>query len=177
MTANSQGARASALKRVLLAAALTVVAINVWTGGPLLSLWVGSRAQGSGPPSMTAVFVVVITLALVTFALTWALGRMSRAYEHMTGQEPTVRQHTPWLRSLSGERPQYEGVKPTLTTPERILVGMVVVVIVLFEIWFFFFSTSPIDNRSGRSAAPVRPAVAAASSNAPEPQDSDRVDR
>jgi hypothetical protein len=60
---------------------------------------------------------------------------------------------------MSGERPQYEGFKPTLSTPERILVGMVVVVIVAFEIWFFFFSTSPIDNRSGRSAVPVRPAA------------------
>lgn len=157
VTANSQGARSSALKRVVLAAAITVVAINVWTGGPLLALWVGSRAQGSGPPSMTAVFVVVITLALVTFPLAWVLGRLSRAYEHMTGQEPTVRQHTPWLRSMSGERPQYEGVRPTITTPERILVVMVVAVILAFEFWFFFYSPSPIDNRSGRSAAPVRP--------------------
>ena len=144
------------LKRVLLAAAITVMAINVWTGGPLLALWVGSQAQGSGPPTMTAVFVVVVTLALVSFTLVWVLGRLSRAYERMTGQEPTVRQHTPWLRSMRGERPQYEGIKPTLSTPERILVGMVVVVFVAFEIWFFFFSTSPIDNRSGRSAAPVR---------------------
>ena len=138
-------------KRVLLAAAITLVGINVWTGGPLLALWIGSRAQGSGPPTMGAVFVVVVILALVTFALVWVLGRLSRAYEHMTGQEPTVRQHTPWLRSMSGERPNYEGVKPTISTPERILVGMVVVVFVAFEIWFFFFSPSPIDNRSGRS--------------------------
>jgi len=60
---------------------------------------------------------------------------------------------------MRDERPRYEGVTPTLTTPERILVGMVVVVMVAFEIWFFFFSASPIDNRSGRSAAPVRPAA------------------
>lgn len=135
-------------------AAITVLALNVWTGGPLLALWVGSRAQGSGPPTMTAVIVVVVVLALVSFTLVWMLGRLSRVYEEMTGQGPTVRQHTPWLRSMRGERPEYGGVKPTLTTPERILVGMVVIVVVAFEIWFFFFSTSPIDNRSGRAAAP-----------------------
>ena len=59
---------------------------NVWTGGPLLALWVGSRVQGGGPPTMTAVFVVVVTLALISFALVWALGRLSRAYEQMVGQ-------------------------------------------------------------------------------------------
>src|SRR5215211_3183599 len=147
------------LKRVLLAAAITVAAVKVWTGGPLLALWVGSRAQGSGPPTMTAVFVVVGALALISFTLVWLLGHLSRAYEQMTGEAPTVRQHAPWLRSMSGERPRYEGVPPTLTTPERILVGMVVVAIVAFEIWFFFFSASPIDERTGRSAAPVRPAA------------------
>jgi len=154
VAADSQRARPSVFKRVLLAAAITVLALNVWTGGPLLALWVGSRAQGSGPPTMTAVFVVVVVLALVSFTLVWVLGRLSRVYEQMTGQGPTVRQHTPWLRSMRGERPEYEGVKPTLTTPERILVGMVVIAVVAFEIWFFFFSTSPIDNRSGRAAAP-----------------------
>ena len=35
---------------------------------------------------------------------------------------------------------------------ERILAGMVVVAFVLFEVWFFFFSASPIDNRTGRTA-------------------------
>jgi NADH:ubiquinone oxidoreductase subunit 3 (subunit A) len=160
MAADSQRARPSLLKRVLLAAAITVAAVNVWTGGPLLALWVGSRAQGSGPPSMTAVFVVVVVLVLVSLTLVWVLGRLSRAYEQMTGQAPTVRQHAPWLRSMRGERPQYEGVKPTVTTPERILVAMVVIVFIAFEIWFFFFSPSPIDNKSGRSAAPVRLAPA-----------------
>jgi hypothetical protein len=29
---------------------------------------------------------------------------------------------------------------------------MVVVAFVLFEVWFFFFSGSPIDSRSGRAA-------------------------
>ena len=144
--------RASAPKRLALAAILTIVGLNVWTGGPLLALWIGSRVQGSGPPTMGAVFVVVVVLAVVCIALALLFSRLNRAYQTMSGQAATVRQHTPWLRSMRGERPQYEGVEPTLTTPERILVGMVVVAFVLFEIWFFFFSASPIDNRSGRGA-------------------------
>jgi hypothetical protein len=149
-----QAARASAPKRIAFAALLTIVGLNVWTGGPLLALWVGSRVQGSGPPTMGAVFVVVVVLAAVCLALAMMFSRLNAKYEEMTGQASTVRQHTPWLRSMRGERPQYQGVEPTLTTPERILVGMVVVAFVLFEIWFFFFSGSPIDNRTGRAEIP-----------------------
>ena len=148
------------LKRVGFAALLTIVGLNVWTGGPLLALWVGSRVQGSGPPTMGAVFVVVVVLAAVCLALALAFARLNTAYQELTGQASTVRQHTPWLRSMRGERPQYQGVEPTLTTPERILVGMVVVAFVLFEIWFFFFSTSPIDQRSGRGDAGPPPVAA-----------------
>jgi hypothetical protein len=154
--------RVSAPKRVAFAALLTIVGLNVWTGGPLLALWVGSRVQGSGPPTMGAVFVVVVVLAAVCLVLALVFGRLNAAYLDMTGQAPTVRQHTPWLRSMRGERPQEAGVEPTLTTPERILVGMVVVAFALFEVWFFFFSGSPIDNRTGRAALePASPAQTA----------------
>ncbi len=146
--------RASAPKRIAFAALLTIVGLNVWTGGPLLALWVGSRVQGGGSPTMGAVFVVVVVLAAVCLVLAMLFARLNEAYLEMSGQTPTVRQHTPWLRSMRGERPQYQGVERTLTTPERILVGMVVIAFVLFEIWFFFFSASPIDNRSGRGALP-----------------------
>jgi hypothetical protein len=37
-----------------------------------------------------------------------------------------------------------------LTAPERVLVIVAVAAIVVFETWFFFFSGSPIDQRSGR---------------------------
>jgi hypothetical protein len=153
------------VKRVLMTAAMTIVGINVWTGGPLLALWVGSRVQGDGAPTMGAIFVVVVVLAAVCLVLAWAFGHLTRAYEQMTGQAATVRQHTPWLRSMRGERPQYDRTSQGVTTPERILVAMVVIAVVAFEIWFFFFSSSPIDNRTGRSALDGqqhRPAAVAA---------------
>ncbi len=133
---------------------MAIAALNVWTGGPLLALWIGSRAQGDGPPTMTAIFVVVVALSVISLVSLRLLGYLNRAHEKMTGQTATVRQHTPWLRSMRGERPQYGGVDPTLTTLERILVVMVVTAVVAFEVWFFFFSSSPIDNRTGRSALP-----------------------
>ena len=142
------------VKRVSLAAMLGVVALNVWTGGPVLALWVGSQAQEGGPPSMFAVFVAVATLAVVTFVLTRLLAVLGAAYDDLVGTAPTVRTHAPWLRSLRGEREQYPGERPHLTALERTLVVMVIVAVAAFEVWFFFFSTSPIDQRSGRSALP-----------------------
>ncbi len=167
--------RASAPKRIAFAALLTIVGLNVWTGGPLLALWVGSRVQGSGPPTMGAVFVVVVVLAIVCFVLAALFGRLTRRYQEMTGQAPTVSQHTPWLRSMRGERPQYAGVEPTLTAPERILVGMVVVAFVLFEVWFFFFSASPIDNRTGRAALEPPSSLQVASAEASSSPAASRV--
>ena len=155
----SHGGR-SRLVRLGLAALMGIVALNVWTGSPLLGLWIGSRVQGTGPPSMAAVFAVFVTIAVASFVLVKVLGRLDGAYERAAGGSQTVRRHVPWLRSMRGERPQYPGSKPRLTALERILVGMVIVVVSLFEIWFFFFSTSPIDSRSGRGA--LDPEVVAA---------------
>jgi hypothetical protein len=151
----------SRLKRVGLAALMVIAGLNVWTGSPAFALWVGARVQGDGPLTMTAVFVVVVVFAALSLSLGVALSWLGVRYDDLTGHAPTVRQHTPWLRSMRGERPQYEGSPPPrLTALERILVAMVVTVFVLFEIWFFFFSTSPIDQRSGRGDAGPPPVAA-----------------
>lgn len=159
-TGESSSGAGSFLKRVALAAAIGVVALNVWTGSPLLALWIGSRVQGSGPPSMAAIAVFVVVFAMLSFGLYQLLKLLGTAYDRATGTTATVRRHTPWLRSMRGERELYAGEKPRLTAVERILVGMVILVFAIFEIWFFFFSTSPIDQRSGRGALPPEPTMA-----------------
>ncbi len=131
-------------KRLLLAALTALLVLNLWTGGPLLALWIGSKVQGDGPPKMGAVGVVILALVVISVALYRALQATTHAYDELTGGTPTVRQHAPWLRSMRGERPQYDGVRPELSSAERILVGGVLVAFLAFEIWFFFFSGSPI---------------------------------
>jgi hypothetical protein len=56
---------------------------------------------------------------------------------------------------MRGERKLYAGERPTVTAPERVLVLVGVMAVMAFEIWFFFFSGSPIDQRSGRGALPT----------------------
>ena len=129
---------------------MLVTALNVWTGSPLLALWIGSRLQGSGPPKMGPVFVVVVVFAALSFGLATVLARLGDSYNRMTGQTAMVHRHVAWLRSMRGERPQYPGERAEVTALEQILIIAVVVCILAFEIWFFFFSGSPIDQRSGR---------------------------
>jgi hypothetical protein len=142
-------------KRLALTAAMALAVVNIWTGGPLLSLWVGSRVQGGGPPSMLAVGVVAVTLAAVSISLVRLVARLDAAHARVSGRPSTVSRHVPWLRSMRGERPHSEHQHAgELSALEIILVTTVVVVVLLFEIWFFFYSTSPIDQRSGRSRKP-----------------------
>jgi hypothetical protein len=136
------------LKRLGLTVAMWFVAANIWTGGPIVSLWVGSQTQGSGPPTMGSVVVVVVTMAIVCFGLVALLSRLGAAHERLTGVTSTVRDHAPWLRSMRGERPVYEGETAESSTLDRVLVGMVVIVAVLFEVWFLFFAGSPFAGSS-----------------------------
>src|SRR5438128_12625332 len=138
------------IKRGALVCLMSITTINVWTGSPLLALWVGPRVQGSGSPSMGAFAVVGLTLGAVSLALVRVLARLETVYDRITGRERTVRRHVPWLRSMRGERPHEDAQARQLSPLDVILIVTVVVAVVTFEIWFFFFSGSPIDGRSGR---------------------------
>src|SRR4051794_12942778 len=140
---------AGRLKRIGLAALMALLAINVWTGGPLLALWIGSRVQVHSKTSMTiepvTAVVVFAALAVISLVLLRSLGIVSRAYDRAAGVGPSSRRRDSWV---SVERRSYE--QAALTALERILVVAVVLAGLAFEVWFFFYSTSPIDQRTGR---------------------------
>src|SRR3954447_14214257 len=131
--------------------AMVLVTVNIWTGGPLLALWIGSRFQPTSGPSMLAIAVVAISLGVISYLLVRLLARIDAVYGQVTGRPSSVGRHVPWLRSMRGERPHEAKHARDLSRLEVILISMVVLVFVLFEIWFFFYSPSPIDQRSGRS--------------------------
>jgi hypothetical protein len=141
--------------RFVLVTLMALVAMNIWTGGPLLALWIGSRVQPSGQLSMLAVAVAAISLAVITYALVRLLARIDARYGEVSGRPTTVRRHVPWLRSMRGERPHVQRHANELSALEKILVGVVVLVVAVFEVWFFFYSGSPIDQRSGRNQTGV----------------------
>jgi hypothetical protein len=137
-------------KRFGLAALMAFLALNIWTGSPLLALWIGSQVQGEdSQASMTAFAAVIGCLALFSIGLYQALKRVMHAYQETTGTLPTVRTHAPWLRSMRGERPEYGG-GTHIAGAERIVVVTVLIAAAAFEIWFFFFSGSSIGGAGGR---------------------------
>jgi hypothetical protein len=159
------------VRRVALLSLIGLASLNLWTGGPLLALWVGSHTQGSGPLTMVSLLVVTVVLLAVSLGLVRLIAVLESAYRKQTNEATHVRAHTPWLRSMRGERPVYPGERPRVTAPERILVAAVIVGVLVFEIWFFFFSGSPIDQRSGRGerrgAPPALTAHLSAEDSAP----------
>src|SRR5215208_4413568 len=110
--------------------AMAVVALNIWTGAPLLALWIGSRVQGGGPPTMSAVAVVIACLVIIVLVLLRLLALLSAAQE-VAGHH-AVRHHVPWLRSMRGERESYASGASRLTALDRTLVSVVVIAVAAF---------------------------------------------
>jgi hypothetical protein len=128
-----------AIRRVVLGGLTTLVSVNLWTGGPLLALWVGSRIQAAvGQLSMAAVGATVAVLIGETFVLYKALAYLNGRYNEAIGRV-VPRQQAPWMKPMSGERRSLEVRRP-LTAIERIAVASVVVAVMALEIWFFFLA-------------------------------------
>jgi hypothetical protein len=143
--------RGGRLKPILLAALMAFLALNVWTGSPLLALWIGSRVQGEeSQPSMGAFAAVIFCLIAFSWGLYQLLKITALAYQEATGTQPTVRTHAPWLRSMRGERPEHISASARISGAEKIVVVSVILAAALFETWFFFFSGSSIGGGGGR---------------------------
>ena len=132
------------LQRVGLVAAMGVVTLNIWTGAPLLGLWVCSRVAPESGISMLAFFVVAVVIGVSAFILLQILGRLQVKHAELSGR-PLARRQTSWLRAMSGERTHGKGaVAPPLTAVDYVVVVMVVLAVAAFEVWFFFFAGSSI---------------------------------
>lgn len=137
--------RRSLWRRVLLVAGMILATLNIWTGSPLLALWVGSKVQGSfSTLKMATVAAIVLVLGSISLFLTRAIAWLDIRYNEAMGRPPKARRVRPWMRSLAGKYGDPKRVPEPLTPLELILVGMVVVVAVLFEAWFFFYAGSPL---------------------------------
>jgi len=139
-----QPVAASRLTRIAIVAAIAVVTLNIWTGAPLLGLWVGSRVAPDSGISMGAVLVVIVVIGVAVWALIQLLYRLQAAYAKASGH-PQARRQTAWLKPMSGERTHGKGaVAKPLSPVDYVVITCVVAAAVAFEIWFFFFAGSSI---------------------------------
>jgi hypothetical protein len=132
------------LKRIVLAALTALLAVNLYTGAPLLAVWVGSRVQSGTGLTMTTVAVVLGTLVAAVVLIVMGLQWTEAAYKRTTG-EPQKRRTAPWMRSMRDERAEIAERRP-LTGFEKVLVGAVTFAVIGFEAWFFLFAGSSIGN-------------------------------
>lgn len=135
------------LKRLGLLIASALVTINIWTGAPLLAVWVGSKIQAAqNGLSMSALLAVIVVLAGSVFVLAWLLARINGRYDELSGRPQGARETSPWLRSMRGERDTDIRRRHGISGVERVVVFSVVAAFLAFEIWFFFFAGSSLPN-------------------------------
>lgn len=133
------------VRRVFLGILSTLVSVNLWTGGPLFALWVGSKIQAvAGELSMGAVAATLVVLIVESFVLYRLLALISVRYDAAVGRK-TKRQQAAWLKPMSGQRRSLEVSEP-LTAVERVVVVSVVVAVLALEVWFFFFAHYTLPN-------------------------------
>jgi hypothetical protein len=136
-----------ALKKIGLVTASALCSVNLWTGAPLFAVWVGSKVQGNlNNLSMTALFSVVVVLAVMVFLLAMALTWLNAKYDDISGRPPAARHTSPWLRSMRDEREEDTRRKFGISPVERVVVISVVAAVLAFEVWFFFFAGSSLPN-------------------------------
>jgi hypothetical protein len=138
-------ARHIALKRATMAGATAFVTANIWTGAPLLALWVGSGVVGQRALSMTAVGVVVVVLAVLEFVLALTLTWLNNVYDEITGR-PRVERRSAWLRSMRAEAEGHISQRVGITLLERIVMINVYVAIIALAVWYVFFAGAPSAN-------------------------------
>ena len=135
------------LKGLGLLIASALVSINIWTGAPLLAVWVGSRIQAAqNGLSMGALLAVVAVLGVSVFILAWVLAQLNGRYDKLSGRPQEARQASPWLRSMRGERETDLKRKQGISGIERVVIISVVAAVLCFEIWFFFFAGASLPN-------------------------------
>ena len=129
--------------RLGLAVLTALLTVNLYTGAPLLAIWVGSQVQGGTGLTMSAVGAVIGVLAVTVSLIVIALVRVEAMYKFLSGEPVQQKRISPWMRSLRDERPELLERRP-MTGFEKTMIGAVVLAALAFEVWFFFFAGSSI---------------------------------
>ena len=131
------------LAATILVCLMVLAALSMWTAIPLGWVWIGSQvSEGqapSGGPYMVVLFGIVISILLIS----WLLGRMNRAYVHLTGERTVAPIRPRWLKSLRDS----EAPRANPTVLEAVIVTSVVLAIIAMTVWFFVAAGSPLPSQ------------------------------
>jgi hypothetical protein len=133
------------LKRAAMAGATAFVTVNIWTGAPVVALWVGSQVVGRKALSMAAVGVVVAVLAVLEGVLALALTWLNSVYDQLIGR-PRVERRDTWLRSMRAESEGHVSQRVGITMLERIVMVNVYIAVIGLIVWWVLFAGAPTSN-------------------------------
>ncbi|HEY2181818.1 MAG TPA: hypothetical protein VGH09_09130 [Solirubrobacteraceae bacterium] len=126
------------IKRATMAAVTALATVNVWTGCPLLALWVGSQAVGTHDLSMAAIVVVLIVLAMLEAAMLLLLTWLSSVYDELIGLQRSESELT-WIRRLCAPPEAARARRGMqLTSVEGVVVINVYVAVGALAGWYVF---------------------------------------
>lgn len=135
---------------VALVTAMIAGCLSLWTLNPIFWLWLASKIDAGGPPSMTAVVVVLLGLVGTGIAIGKLLATLHANYREIHGVRTTVTLRAPWSSSAAAAHGKHRPRELELTVLDVILISSVLLAAGLYEYWFLFHSGSPIDLRTGR---------------------------
>ena len=132
-------------ERVALAGVIAVLAVNMWTGAPLLALWVGAQAAGDHSLSMRGVTIVVLVLAAIASALVALLTRLSSVYDELAHRPQPGLERKAWLRSMRAEEKSDVEQRRGTAAPEVIVVMNVCVALASLLTWYALLAGRPFS--------------------------------
>ena len=122
---------------------MVLAALSMWTAIPLGWVWVGSQVSEGQAPSGGPYMVVLIGVVTSILIMSWVIGRLNRAYVHLTGERTVGPIRPRWLKSLRDS----EAPRGYPTVLETVIVASVVLAIVSMTAWFFIAAGSPLPNQ------------------------------
>ena len=147
----------AAADRLLAGSALA--SINIWTGAPLLAVWVGSQIQAAQDRlSMTALFAVVVALAVTVFALAWLLAYFNGRYDELIGRRRRPATPPRGFAACAASARRTSAARWASAESSASSILAVVAAVLAFEIWFFFFAGICSKLGPDRGMAAPRPA-------------------
>ena len=129
-------------KQTGLVALMVLGGLMLWFGNPVIWLWIGSQMSENQRASMGPYAVVAFGIIASTIAVAWALARIHRRYQEVSGKIPTVRVRLPWMRSMRGE----EDSRPEVTVLDVVVVSTALLGLVAAAFWFLFLAGSPLPS-------------------------------
>jgi len=128
---------------MILVLTMIAAALSMWTAIPLGWVWIGSQISGTQSPAGGPYMVVIVGIVVSILIVSWLLGRLNRAYVHLTGSNTVEPLRPAWLKSTRDTR----GAPREATVLETVIVTSVVLAVLAMTVWFFLLAGSPLPNQ------------------------------